>query len=59
MSISFEIQDITSLTGVREQRVNVTGLSCGSGEADLAKHLTDAVVQSVKAYVEKKQTEKQ
>lgn len=53
MTITFEINDMTSLVGQREQNVKVNDLHCSSSEMGLAKHLIEVVTKEVKEYINK------
>ena len=53
MTITFEISDVTSLCGEREQNVKVSGLTCGASEMALAQHLTEVIVKEAKDFVVK------
>ncbi len=51
MTLTFEINDVTSLVGEREQNVKVQDLTCSASEMDLAKHLTEVVTKEVKEFI--------
>ena len=53
MTLTFEINDVTSLVGEREQNVKINDLHCSASEMGLAKHLTEVVTKEVKEYVNK------
>ena len=53
MTLTFEINDMTSLVGQREQNVKVSDLNCSASEMGLAKHLTEVVTKEVKEYINK------
>ena len=53
MTITFEISDVTTLVGKREQNVNVQNLQCSTNEMGLAKHLTEVVTKEVNEYINK------
>ena len=53
MTITFEINDMTSLVGQREQTVKINDLHCSASEMGLAKHLTEVVTKEVKEYINK------
>ena len=53
MTLTFEISDMTSLVGQREQTVKINDLHCSSDEMGLAKHLTEVVTKEVREYINK------
>lgn len=53
MTLTFEINDMTSLVGERKQNVRINDLHCSSDEMCLAKHLTEVVTKEVKEYINK------
>ena len=57
MTLTFEISDMTSLVGEREQNVKIQDLHCSSNEMGLAKHLTEVVTKEVKEYINKSDKE--
>ena len=57
MTITFEINDMTSLVGDREQNVKIQDLNCSANEMGLAKHLTEVITKEVKEYINKSDKE--
>ena len=53
MTLTFEISDVTSLVGPREQTVKIEDLHCSASEMGLAKHLTEVVKKEVSEYINK------
>ena len=53
MTLTFEISDVTSLVGPREQNVKISDLHCSASEMGLAKHLTEVITKEVKEYTSK------
>ncbi len=58
MTLTFEISDVTSLVGEREQNVKIQDLHCSASEMGLAKHLTEVVTKEVKEFINKSNKEK-
>ena len=57
MTLTFEINDMTSLVGEREQNVKIQDLHCSASEMGLVKHLTEVVTKEVKEYINKQDKE--
>ena len=57
MTITFEISDMTSLVGQRQQNVKINDLHCSASEMGLAKHLTEVVTKEVKDFINKSDKE--
>jgi hypothetical protein len=57
MTLTFEINVVTSLVGPRDQNVKVNDLHCSASEMGLAKHLTEVVTKEVKEYINKMEKE--
>lgn len=53
MSITFDIRDVTTLTGKKEVSVQVTALTANDDEMDFASHLTKTVKESAMNYATK------
>ena len=56
MTLTFEINDMTSLVGQREQTVKINDLHCSASEMGLAKHLTEVVTKEVREYINKEES---
>ena len=53
MTLTFEINDMTSLVGQREQNVKINDLHCSASELGLVTHITEVVTKAVKEYINK------
>ena len=56
MTITFEINDMTSLVGQRQQNLKINDLHCSASEMGLAKHLTEVVTKEVKEFINKEES---
>lgn len=55
MTITFEINDVTSLSGTKDISIRVSGINASGDEMPLASHLTSKVKELVVDYVTKKE----
>ena len=54
MTITFDINDVTSLSGTKDISIRVSGINASGDEMQLASHLTGKVKELVINYVTKK-----
>lgn len=53
MTITFDIHDVASLSGNREQSITISGLTCPASEMPIVQALTDIVVKEIASLINK------